>query len=491
MELFRNVGIKGRIIVTSFLTVILPIVVFFFVKWLDLTANVKVFFFLGNLFLLIALTSSYLVATSITRPLDRIRRRILGFIEKRAANPVRDSGEDEVSELAKEVDRLFDSWNHELMGMTKKSKQQHEDKSKLSASLNDTERQLQLSRSCLTIAQRLNTTYDFQANLKTILDEAVKTFNVQWASILLINRDTLEMTVACVRGIEQSLLDDLAEDQYPAIKLKPNEGLAGQVIKSGVPLIANKGHKDTRFKNFSEFKAREEKIASLLCSPIKSSDGTVLGVMNFINRISPPLFRNEDLPFAEDLCLLVSLVVERNRLFKSLFADEATGMISHKVWREFFNEEVSRAVRYAQPLGLIILDIDKFKEVVEHSNAEFGLKISTETGNAIRSTLRDIDIASRVQDRFYILAVNTDAAGSVYLIGRLKEAVEKLVFEHGDKKLSITLSAGVAAYPETGSDAGALIDNALKALEQAKLGGRNRAVLFNAEENQANSLPKD
>jgi diguanylate cyclase (GGDEF)-like protein len=478
MELFRNVGIKSRIIVTTILAVLLPVVVFGFAKWFEIAVTFQVMAFLINFFLLTALFTAYMVGVSVTRPLERVKKRVSAFVDKRTAVTVNDHGEDEINELAREVDHLFSAWNQELSGVTKKQKTQSEERNKLVAASTDSERQLGLTRSCLKIAQKLNTTFDFSANLKTILDEAVKTMSVQWASILLVNRDTLEMTVACVRGMEQSLLDDLAEDQYPAIKLKPNEGLAGQVIKSGIPLIANKGFRDPRFKTFSEFKSRDEKVASILCAPIKSSDGTVLGVMNFINRITPPLFRNEDIPFAEDLCLLVSLVVERNRLFKGLFSDETTGMISHKVWREYFKEEASRAVRYSQPLSLVVCDIDRFKDLQEVSNPDFSVRVSAEIGKTIHATLRDVDIASRVQDRYYLLLVNTDAAGSMFFVGRVKEAVEKLSFEHNGTKHQITLSAGVAAFPETGPDARMLIENALKALEQAKSTGRDRAVLF-------------
>jgi len=483
MELFRNVGIRARIILTTMVVVTLAILVFGYIKYFEVQVNFQVLAFLANLFLLVALITSYLVSVSIVRPLERLRKKLAAFTEKRTANPTKDFGEDEISEMAKEIDRLFVAWNHEFGAILKKQKAQSEEKTKIALAQSDLEHQLGLAKSCLAIAQKLNTTFDFQANLKTILDAGVRAMNVQWASILLVNRETLELTVACVRGIEQSLLDDLAEDQYPAIKLKPHEGLAGQVIKSGLPLLANKGHNDPRFKAFSEFKAREEKIASLLCAPIKGSDGVVLGVVNFVNRISPPVFRNEDIPFAEDICLLVALVVERNRLFKSLFVEETTGLYTHKVWREYFQEEVNRSLRYSHPLSLAVIDIDLYKEIVEQTNHEFGLKISAEIGGAIKALLRDTDIASRAHERFYLLLVDTDAAGAMYTIGRIKESIEKLSFEHAGKKFSVTISVGIAAFPETDPNAKNLIENAQKALEAARASGRNRAVIYGSTTN--------
>lgn len=478
MELFRNIGITKRVVVSTLLVMLLPLLVFLYVHLVVPDTKLPVLFFLSNIFLFIGLITAWLVAISIVRPLDRIRQKLAIFIEKRVPTTFKENGEDELSELSGDLNRLFSAWNNELGSILKRQKARSEDTVKVAAAQSQLENQVHLTRSLLQVAQRLNTTFDFQSNLKTILDEAVRTMNVQWASILLLNRETLELTVACVRGVEQSLLDDLAEDQYPSIRLKPNEGLAGLVIKEGVPLLANKGFRDPRFKAFSEFSARNEKIASLLCSPIKASDGTVLGVMNFINRINPPLFRNEDLPFAEDLCRLATLVVERNRLYHQLFTDEGTGLQSHRVWKSYLSEEISRAVRYSQPISVVILDIDRYMDLVEKSSPEFALRISNEIGQLVQKSLRDADVGSRTQDRFYLLLPNTDAAGAIYLIGRIKEAVEKQSFEHQQAPLGITLSAGVAAFPETSQDARQLVEQALAALDSAKSGGRNRAVVF-------------
>ncbi|RCK77826.1 MAG: diguanylate cyclase (GGDEF domain) with PAS/PAC sensor [Candidatus Ozemobacter sibiricus] len=477
MEFFRNASITRRIVLTNLVMIALPVGIFWYIRAMELGVTFPVFVFLGFVFMGIGLVTSFMVAASITRPLERVRRRIEGFVQKKVANPVKDHGNDEIADLAEELNGLFGQFNSEINAVLKRQKMKAEEIAKTETAKSDLEQQLALSRSCLQVAQRLNTTFDFQTNLKTILDEAVRTMGVQWASILLINRDTLELTVACMRGVEQSLLDDLAEDQYPALKLKPHEGLAGQVIKNALPLIANKGHKDPRFKSFTEFMAREEKVASLLCAPIKGSDGTVLGVVNFVNRLNPPVFRNEDIPYAEDVCLLVALVIERNRLYRNLFCDETTGLTSHNVWRNYFEEEAARSVRYAQPLSVVVLDLDRFKEIIEQTAAEFVQKIGAEIGRAIQESLRETDLASKVQDRFYLLLPNTDAAGAVFLVGRLKERIEKIKLEYHERTWELTASAGIAAFPEPSPDARLLVHQALKALDQAKAEGRNRVVI--------------
>lgn len=460
---------------------IFPVLIYLYVQYTGIVISNSTALFIGLIAIFNALIGAFLVSSSITGPIEIILHALQVFQTKKSAASITDHGFDEVSEISGELNRIFTEWNKEIVSLGKKQLQQEKESEKNEYQIGNVEKQLDLTRSCLKVAQVLNTTFDFQSNLKAILDEAISTINVQWASILLINRERNEMTVACVRGVEKSLLDALADEEYPAIRLKPHDGLAGLVIKDGLPLIANKGFKDPRFKQFSEFNKRDEKVASLLCAPITSQDGTVLGVMNFINRISPPVFRNEDLPYVKDLCSLSSLVIERNRLYKNLFQDEGTGLAAHNVWRGYFAEEATRSVRYIQPLTVVIADIDEYKSIVKRTNPEFAHEISEACGKEVFRLLRDTDTGSCVQERFFVLLPLTDTAGGVFLAGRLKEALERLSFTYDGQTFNITMSVGIASYPEAVPDPKLLTKHAITALNRAIDDGGNRASIFQGQ----------
>lgn len=480
MNLFRNFSIATRLFVTFLLVALFPVVIFLYIHLSKVVVSDATAIFVGLLALINALIASLLVSGSLRAPIERIISALQAFQTRKTATSISDHASDELAEVASELNRLFTTWNQEVISLGKKQFHQEKQVEQNEIQISMAEKQLDLTRSLLKVAQNLNTTFDFQNNLKTILDEAILTMNVQWASILLINREKHEMTVACVRGIEKSLLDDLTEEEYPAIRLKPHEGLAGQVIKDGLPLIANKGYKDPRFKMFSEFSKRDEKIASLLCAPIIGNDGNVLGVMNLINRISPPVFRNEDLPYTHDLCTLTALVIDRHRMYHNLFQDETTGLTAHNVWKSFLVEEAARALRYAQRLSLVIIEIDDFKKLVDKTNADFGHEIIKSSGEIVTRALRDTDTASSLQERFFMLLPNTDVAGAIFLAGRVKENIEKSTFSFSGKDHSITVSAGIAGYPETLTDPKTIMQSALAALALAHDNGGNRAVIHNA-----------
>lgn len=480
MNFFRNFSIATRLFVTFLLVAFFPVVIFVYVQLSGVVVSNATAIFIGLLALLNGLLASIMVTNSLRLPIDKIIGALQAFQTKKSAAPISDNATDELAGVATELNRIFSTWNQEIVSLGKKQFKQEKQVEQNEIQIGLAEKQLEQTRSLFKVAQTLNTTFDFQNNLKAILDEAILSMNVQWASILLIDREKHEMTVACMRGVEKSLLDDLTDEEYPAIRLKPHEGLAGLVIKDGLPLIANKGFKDVRFKMFSEFRSKDEKVASLLCAPIIGSDGNIHGVMNLINRISPPVFRNEDLPYTHDLCTLASLIIERHRLYHNLFQDETTGLTAHNVWKGFLAEESTRALRYAQLLCLVVFEIDGFKKIVDGSNADFGIEIINQCGEIFARALRDTDTASSTQERFFMLLPNTDVAGAVFLAGRAKENIEKAEFIFDGKKRSVTASAGIACYPETLQDPKTLMKSALTALSQARESGGNRAVIHNA-----------
>ena len=478
MNLFRNFSIRTRLVFAFLIASIFPLAVFGYITIgnIEVTRTTLIFFIIISIF--IAIITALLIAGSIVAPLQIIQSSLQSFQTRKTTGAMNDHCSDEISDVVSEINNLYDEWNKEVVSLGKKQLNLDKENERTTTRADRVECQLAQTRSLLQVARDLNTTFDFQSNCKTILDEAIKTLNVQWASILLVDKEKHEMRVACVRGIERSVLEDLSEDSYPSIRLKPHEGLAGLVIKDRIPLIANKGHKDPRFKQFSEFSNRDQKVASLLCAPIIGKDDSILGVINLINRQIPPVFRNEDIPYAQDLCTLAALIIERNRMYAQLFTDDHTGLSAHNVWLGYLKEEASRAHRYEQNCSVAVFDIDSFKTILQATNEEFASNIIGDCGKAISSMLRDTDKASSNQERYFCLLPNTDAAGAVFFAGRVKEAIEAHNYSYNGKDIKVTLSAGIASFPDNTKNSEDLLKSAIQAVVEAHKAGGNRASIF-------------
>ena len=122
MEFFRNAGITKRVVFSTLLVMLLPMLVFLYVHLALPDTKLSVMMFLSFIFLFIGLITAWLVAASIVQPLDRIRQKLAVFVEKRVAPTFKEHGNDEMADLAGDLNRLFGAWNHELGSILKRQK---------------------------------------------------------------------------------------------------------------------------------------------------------------------------------------------------------------------------------------------------------------------------------------------------------------------------------------------------------------------------------
>ena len=155
--------------------------------------------------------------------------------------------------------------------------------------------------------------------------------------------------------------------------------------------------------------------------------------------------------------------------------DELTGLLNRRELDRVLNQEADRAVRFGQPLGLLMADIDHFKSVNDRYGHPAGDAVLREVGRRLRSELRSVDFAGRFGgEEFAVVVVQADGASSAALAERLRAAVMAAPMPIGEGELSVTISLGVASLPPNGCTGPELLAAADQALYAAKRGGRNR-----------------
>jgi diguanylate cyclase (GGDEF)-like protein len=156
--------------------------------------------------------------------------------------------------------------------------------------------------------------------------------------------------------------------------------------------------------------------------------------------------------------------------------DPLTGLFNRRYMEETLEREVHRARRGGKPMSVLILDIDSFKQQNDVFGHEGGDAVLRELGRLLRESLRKEDIPCRYGGEEFVLVL-PDAVlqGAVRRAEQLREAVKHLSIPYQGRKIgSITVSIGVAAFPEHGQDGRALLQAADVALYQAKHEGRDR-----------------
>ncbi|MEA2365914.1 MAG: hypothetical protein QOE69_603 [Thermoleophilaceae bacterium] len=131
--------------------------------------------------------------------------------------------------------------------------------------------------------------------------------------------------------------------------------------------------------------------------------------------------------------------------------------------------------RYRHPFALLLMDIDGLKRINDSHGHPAGDRVLMQVAMSLRRSIRSVDTAARIGgDEFCVLLPEQDLKSAAKLAARLATAVEEEVAAPGDP--SVTMSIGVAASPEHGDDAEALIDTADRAMYRAKAAGEGIAL---------------
>jgi diguanylate cyclase (GGDEF)-like protein len=183
--------------------------------------------------------------------------------------------------------------------------------------------------------------------------------------------------------------------------------------------------------------------------------------------------------FAEQIGLAVANLRLRDSLRTQAVRDGLTGLYNRRYFEEAAERELSRAKRYQRPLVFMVLDVDHFKRFNDTHGHDAGDALLREVGQLLRSSVRQSDVACRYGgEEFVLIMPESTAAEALRRADQVRESFHRLGLSHQGKALgSVTVSIGIAAYPEHGVERDAIVRNADAALYRAKREGRDRALI--------------
>lgn len=170
---------------------------------------------------------------------------------------------------------------------------------------------------------------------------------------------------------------------------------------------------------------------------------------------------------------------ENHRLRKQSIRDPLTGLYNRRYLEESLAREESRAHRSGRPLGMMMIDIDHFKRCNDTFGHAVGDAVLRAVSRFMESLARAEDILCRYGgEEFVLVMTNTDQEMLCQRAEALRAGVPKLRIEHEQRPIGpITLSIGLAVFPDNGHSAGAVLRAADAALYDAKTSGRDRIVV--------------
>jgi two-component system cell cycle response regulator len=182
--------------------------------------------------------------------------------------------------------------------------------------------------------------------------------------------------------------------------------------------------------------------------------------------------------FRKGLGLSLQNALVYDRLQRLAALDPLTGSYNRRFGLTRLHEEFGRAVRINAPLGVLMFDLDHFKKVNDTYGHLAGDRVLSRITKIARSVMRDGDILVRYGGEEFLAILPAAAKDDAAQVAeRLRRKVEDVQIMDGDDAIRVSVSIGVAAYPDVDiADEKQLVDLADKALYQAKESGRNRVL---------------
>lgn len=164
------------------------------------------------------------------------------------------------------------------------------------------------------------------------------------------------------------------------------------------------------------------------------------------------------------------------RLYERATRDSLTGVYNRGYFTEAATQEIDRARRFAEPLSLLLIDVDRFKKINDAYGHDIGDRVLVAITRTVSAGIRKVDLVGRIGgEEFAVVMPRANKEPAVEMGQRLRRAIgQQRVPVGGGREIGFTVSIGLASLRPTTHDLSELMRNADAALYQAKREGRNR-----------------
>lgn len=326
--------------------------------------------------------------------------------------------------------------------------------------------------------------YNHEALCETILYKAMELSKAEKGSLMLPEDDSL--VVKTVKGINRWLVQDM--------KIKKGEGIAGKVFMDGKPFFSQ----DIEKLELPGIKPKSHyKTGSFMSVPLTFGSETI-GVLNIADKITGQEFAERDFHLMNHFASHTSIALKisdyhtlAEQMKELSITDPLTGLIDRKHFRKRFIEEIHRSGRYEDIFSFAIADIDDFRLFNDAEGHLAGDNVLKEIARIARECIRAYDILSRFGgEEFGILMPQTDKEEAFVVAERIREKIKASLMNRYRKFLrpSITVSIGIASFPQDGRSIDELIESVDIALYKAKSTGKDKTVVCNLFNNEIKSV---
>lgn len=287
-----------------------------------------------------------------------------------------------------------------------------------------------------------------------------------------------ELELVAYSGIDRvgtQRLRHLRTDTVPAF-------LGEEVIRTGQPVWINRAdqHPLTLEVEALHCYLTAGAIAAL---PLRSAQ-EVIGVLELVAKDDDQDFLDSKelhKTIAEHLALALNSAILFEKVETLATVDPLTGIANHRTMQEFMAKSVEDAKRDSRPVGVVMIDVDHFRQFNEEEGHDSGDEVLRMVAQVLRSNMRNQDLAARYGgEEFTLILPGMDARSTTAVAERVRLEISRIDYQNkSGQSRAVTASLGCAVYPDCGDQPAELLKSADIALYDAKRNGRNQVVLAN------------
>ena len=311
------------------------------------------------------------------------------------------------------------------------------------------------------VAKRLLQPLDLTALLEEIVGQIQGLFGYPICGVFLVDRETQELYPKAQRGYDPELVKTL--------RLRiGGGGISGWAAGSRQPYYAPDVKKDPLYVEAAP------SARSNVAFPLSVND-QIIGVLD-VESPEIDAFPAQVREVLEAFAVLAALAIYRAQrdddLHRLALTDSLTGLANHGALWDALKREIARAIRVGHPLSVVLVEIDRFKEVNDRYGHLRGDAILQAVASGLRKSCRRMDLAARFGgDEFVLILPDTPKDAALQVGEKLRRHVERIGLQDG---VHLSASVGVASLPDDGATADLLLEVSDRAMYQVKRAGGNR-----------------
>ena len=319
---------------------------------------------------------------------------------------------------------------------------------------------------------------DLKSLLEYILNQAIQITGAEKGSIMLYDIEKNLLTIRVLAGLkDRAYQKKVNNNEVECKSFRPGEGIAGRVFQTGRPIVVDEARENSMFID-----PDTSYVRNIACIPmLVYSD--VIGVINVTNKLDNSGFSDVDMELLKAVTDQAAVAINKAQLWEMAVTDSLTGLFVRRYFMAKFQEELHRAERYKKLLSVVMVDLDHFKKVNDTYGHTDGDRALNMVARFLQNNLRDIDIIGRYGGEEFVILLPEADKEEAYLVS---ERLRKQLAELKDEDLpQMTISLGIASYPDDGANVELLIRKADTAMYEAKQAGRNKVVIYSDDLNPA------